>query len=162
PIHSALRSPSAESSNSRRVVCRLRTSTDWRKMKDIERRRKLRALLAGSKCLLPASIYDPLSPRIPQSIDYQISMLPETLISGTAPETQDCVLKTLTRCAHQVPRFARARNLSVFVDGDNGFGNALNVMRTVEELEHAGVAALSIEDTALPIAFGQCAGQEKL
>ncbi|MHA1530070.1 MAG: isocitrate lyase/PEP mutase family protein, partial [Alphaproteobacteria bacterium] len=41
------------------------------------------------------------------------------------------------------------------VDADHGYGNALNVMRTVEELEAAGVAALTIEDTALPQAFGQ-------
>ena len=40
------------------------------------------------------------------------------------------------------------------VDADHGYGNALNVMRTVEELETAGVAGLSIEDTLLPRAFG--------
>jgi carboxyvinyl-carboxyphosphonate phosphorylmutase len=40
------------------------------------------------------------------------------------------------------------------VDADHGYGNALNVMRTVEELETAGVAGLSIEDTLLPAAFG--------
>ncbi len=41
------------------------------------------------------------------------------------------------------------------VDADHGYGNALNVMRTVEECEAAGVAALTIEDTALPQAYGQ-------
>jgi carboxyvinyl-carboxyphosphonate phosphorylmutase len=41
------------------------------------------------------------------------------------------------------------------VDADHGYGNALNVMRTVQELETAGVAALMIEDTALPRAFGE-------
>jgi len=40
------------------------------------------------------------------------------------------------------------------VDADHGYGNALNVMRTVEELETAGVAGLSIEDTLLPRALG--------
>ena len=40
------------------------------------------------------------------------------------------------------------------VDADHGYGNALNVMRTVEELETAGVAALTIEDTVLPRTFG--------
>jgi carboxyvinyl-carboxyphosphonate phosphorylmutase len=47
------------------------------------------------------------------------------------------------------------------VDADHGYGNALNVMRTVEELETAGAAALTIEDTVLPRAFG-AAGEEQL
>ena len=47
----------------------------------------------------------------------------------------------------------RASNLSMMVDADHGYGNALNVMRTVEELETAGVSALTIEDTVLPRPF---------
>ena len=43
----------------------------------------------------------------------------------------------------------------MFVDADHGYGNALNLMRTIQELEHAGVSGLSIDDAALPIAFGQ-------
>jgi carboxyvinyl-carboxyphosphonate phosphorylmutase len=56
----------------------------------------------------------------------------------------------------------RASTLSLIVDADHGYGNALNVMRTIQELEHAGVSALSIEDTALPIPFGQPDGTETL
>jgi carboxyvinyl-carboxyphosphonate phosphorylmutase len=56
----------------------------------------------------------------------------------------------------------RVSDLSLLVDADHGYGNALNVMRTVQELEHAGVSALSIEDTALPIRFGQPEGQDEL
>jgi carboxyvinyl-carboxyphosphonate phosphorylmutase len=44
--------------------------------------------------------------------------------------------------------------LPVIADADHGYGNALNVMRTVQELERAGVAALTIEDTLLPAQFG--------
>lgn len=45
--------------------------------------------------------------------------------------------------------------MPLLVDADHGFGNALNVRRTVEELENAGVAGLTIEDTELPMAFGK-------
>ena len=51
-------------------------------------------------------------------------------------------------------RMSRAAELPVIVDADHGYGNALNVRRTVQELEAAGAAGLSIEDTLLPQAFG--------
>jgi len=56
----------------------------------------------------------------------------------------------------------RVSDLSLLVDADHGYGNALNVMRTVQELEHAGVSAMSIEDTALPIRFSQPEGKDEL
>lgn len=63
-------------------------------------------------------------------------------------------LQTLTEFADQVRRITRASELCLVVDADHGYGNALNVMRTVQELEHAGVAALMIEDLRLPASFG--------
>jgi carboxyvinyl-carboxyphosphonate phosphorylmutase len=56
-------------------------------------------------------------------------------------------------------RMSRASALPVLVDADHGYGNALNVRRTIEELETAGAAGLTIEDTLLPQAFGQAATQ---
>jgi carboxyvinyl-carboxyphosphonate phosphorylmutase len=67
----------------------------------------------------------------------------------------DLIVLTLTEFAEQARRISRASKLPFMVDADHGYGNALNVMRTVEELEAAGVAALTIEDTALPQAYGQ-------
>jgi carboxyvinyl-carboxyphosphonate phosphorylmutase len=61
---------------------------------------------------------------------------------------------TLTEFAQQANRVCRAGNLCLLVDADHGYGNALNVRRTVEELETAGVCALSIEDTVLPRSYG--------
>jgi oxaloacetate decarboxylase len=56
-------------------------------------------------------------------------------------------------------RMSRAAALPVLVDADHGYGNALNVRRTVQELETAGAAGLTIEDTLLPQAFGQAKTQ---
>jgi carboxyvinyl-carboxyphosphonate phosphorylmutase len=56
-------------------------------------------------------------------------------------------------------RMSRASTLPVLVDADHGYGNALNVRRTVHELEAAGAAGLTIEDTLLPQAFGQAGTQ---
>jgi carboxyvinyl-carboxyphosphonate phosphorylmutase len=61
---------------------------------------------------------------------------------------------TLTEFAAQAYRICRAGNLALLVDADHGYGNALNVRRTVEELETAGICALSIEDTVLPRPYG--------
>jgi len=56
-------------------------------------------------------------------------------------------------------RMSRAAALPVLVDADHGYGNALNVRRTVQELEAAGAAGLTIEDTLLPQAYGQAKTQ---
>jgi carboxyvinyl-carboxyphosphonate phosphorylmutase len=68
-------------------------------------------------------------------------------------------LITLTELAEQMRRMSRASPLPVLVDADHGYGNAMNVRRTVEELETAGAAGLTIEDTLLPQAFEQSATQ---
>jgi len=66
----------------------------------------------------------------------------------------DLIVLTLSEFADQAYRIGRAADMPLLVDADHGYGNALNVMRTVEELENAGVAALSIEDTDLPRGYG--------
>ena len=71
----------------------------------------------------------------------------------------DIALITLTELAEQMRRMSRAAALPVLVDADHGYGNAMNVRRTVEELEISGAAGLTIEDTMLPQAFGQTATQ---
>src|SRR6195256_173656 len=71
----------------------------------------------------------------------------------------DITLITLTEIAEQMRRMSRAAALPVLVDADHGYGNALNVSRTVQELEAAGAAGLPIEDTLLPKAYGQAKTQ---
>lgn len=119
-----------------------------------------RAALSGAACLSPASVYDPLSARIARSVGYTTGILAGSVASNSTLAAPDLVVLTLTELADQVRRIARVTDLGLLVDADHGFGNALNVMRTIEELEHAGAAAASIEDTLLPRAFGQAAGAE--
>ena len=66
----------------------------------------------------------------------------------------DVSVPTLTELAEQTRRISRAVNLPLMVDADHGYGNSLNVMRTVEELELAGAAGLSLEDTVMPRQHG--------
>jgi len=124
-------------------------------MNHTEQRKRLRALMAGSKCLSPASIFDPISARVAESVGYEIGLLAGSVASHSTLAAPDLIVLTLTEMADQVRRIMRVSNLSLIVDADHGYGNALNVMRTTQELEHAGVSAFSIEDTALPTPFGQ-------
>lgn len=127
-----------------------------------ERRKRLRAMLAGGKCLSPASVFDSLSARVAEAVGYELGMLAGSVASSTTLAAPDLIVLTLTEFADQIRRISRASTLSLLVDADHGYGNALNAMRTVEELEHAGVSAMSIEDTALPIRFGQPEGKDEL
>jgi len=131
-------------------------------MSHTEQRKRLRTLLAGSACLSPASVFDPLSARVAESVGYEIGMLAGSVASNTTLAAPDLIVLTLTEFADQIRRIMRVSRLSLIVDADHGYGNALNVMRTIQELEHAGVSALSIEDTALPAHFGQREGQDEL
>jgi carboxyvinyl-carboxyphosphonate phosphorylmutase len=66
----------------------------------------------------------------------------------------DLILVTMTEVVQLAQRIVGSTSLSLFVDADHGFGNALNVMRCVREFEAAGVAALTLEDTELPRPYG--------
>ncbi len=81
-------------------------------------------------------------------------MLAGSVASLAVLGAPDLIVLTLTEFADLANRICRAGNLPLLVDADHGYGNALNVKRTVEELETAGIAGLSIEDTALPRPFG--------
>ena len=127
-----------------------------------EQRERFRRVLAGGVCIRPASVFDPISARIADVLGFEVGMLAGSVASATVLGAPDLVGLTLTEFAQQIRRITRASDLSLMVDADHGYGNALNVMRTVEELEAAGVSALTLEDTVLPTPFRQQPGQEML
>jgi carboxyvinyl-carboxyphosphonate phosphorylmutase len=122
---------------------------DW-----TERRERLRAILEGGRCIFPASVYDGISARIAGDLGFEAMMLAGSVASFGVLAAPDLCVLTLSEFAAQAYRINRAGTLPLCVDADHGYGNALSVKRTVEELETAGVAALTIEDTLLPAAFG--------
>ncbi|NNE22867.1 MAG: isocitrate lyase/PEP mutase family protein [Rhizobiales bacterium] len=117
-------------------------------------RKRFRDVLNGSACVHPGSVFDPVSARIAEDLGFEVGMFAGSIASLTVLGAPDAILLTLTEFADQARRICRASNLALMCDADHGYGNALNVMRTVEELENAGVAGLSIEDTLLPMQFG--------
>jgi carboxyvinyl-carboxyphosphonate phosphorylmutase len=107
-------------------------------------------------------VFDPISARVAESVGYEIGMIGGSVIASATLAAADLLLLTLSEFAAQIHRISCASNLCLVADADHGYGNALNVMRTVQELEHAGVAALTIEDSSLPMSFGQAAGEERM
>jgi oxaloacetate decarboxylase len=123
------------------------------------RRERFRAILAGDACVHPASVFDPVSARIAEDLGFELGMLGGSTASLTVLGDPDLMLITLSELAETVHRIARAGSLPLLVDADHGFGNALSVRRTVQELESAGAAGLTIEDTLLPTPYGQARPQ---
>lgn len=119
-----------------------------------DRRQRFRAVLNGSVCVHPGSVYDAISARIAEDLGFELGMFAGSVASMTVLGAPDLIVLTLSEFAQQAYRINRAGGLPLMVDADHGYGNALNVKRTVEELETAGVGGLSIEDTELPTPFG--------
>src|SRR5687768_1585079 len=126
-------------------------------MTHTELRQRARVSLAGSECVSPASVYDALSARVAALAGFQLGLLSGSIASASTIAAPDLILITLTEFADLVRRVVRAGDLTLLVDADHGYGNALNVMRTIEETEHAGVSIVGIEDTVQPTAFGSAA-----
>ncbi|MEQ8395729.1 isocitrate lyase/PEP mutase family protein [Thalassobaculum sp.] len=123
-------------------------------MRSTTPREKFRAVLSGNQCVYPGSVYDPISARIAEDLGFEIGMFAGSIASMTVLGAPDLIVLTLSEFADQARRICRAGSLPLMVDADHGYGNALNVQRTVEELEVAGISGLSIEDTVLPRRFG--------
>ena len=119
-----------------------------------DRRKRFRAVLACDICVHPGSVHDAISARIAEDLGFEVGMFAGSVASLTVLGAPDLIVLTLSEFAGQAYRINRAGGLPLMVDADHGYGNALNVKRTVEELETAGVAGLSIEDTELPRPYG--------
>ena len=116
-------------------------------------RQKLNQQLSQSNIMVCASVFDPLSARMADEIGFKLGILGGSVASLISLGAPDINLLTLTELAAHAKRVCQASNLPVIVDGDNGYGNALNVMRTIEELEYAGASLVTIEDTILPCRY---------
>ena len=119
-----------------------------------QRRESFRQIIAGNICITPASVFDPLSARMVEDLGGKVGMLAGSVAAMAILGAPDKTLITATEFSDMAFRICRAGNLAVIADADHGYGNAMNVQRTVSELDHAGLAAVTIEDTELPQPFG--------
>lgn len=118
-------------------------------------RKDFRALLESNQCYYTASTFDPMSARIAEDLGFEVGILGGSVASLQVLAAPDFALITLSEFTEQATRIGRVARLPIIADADHGYGNALNVIRTITELERAGVAALTIEDTLLPPKYGR-------
>tara|TARA_Y100000996_G_scaffold116567_1_gene86690 strand:+ start:563 stop:1420 length:858 start_codon:yes stop_codon:yes gene_type:complete len=118
-------------------------------------RESFKNILQGEECIFPASVFDPISSRMALDLGFEVGMFAGSIASAVVLGSPDYILLTLSEFAEQSRRICRASDLPLMVDADHGYGNALNVSRTIEELENSGVSAITIEDTKLPITFNE-------
>lgn len=127
-----------------------------------KRRERMRELLESNECYHPASIFDPMSARVAEDIGFEMGMFAGSTASLTVLGAPDHIVLTLSEFADQGLRICRSIDMPLVVDADHGYGNALSVMRTVEELEISGIAAMTIEDTELPMVYGKAGSTQIL
>ena len=118
------------------------------------RRQRFRQILAGNDCIIPATVFDPLSARMVEDLGGKVGMLAGSVAAMAILGAPDKMLITASEFADMALRICRAGDLAVIADADHGYGNAMNVQRTIRDLDHAGLVAITIEDTNLPQPFG--------
>jgi 2-methylisocitrate lyase-like PEP mutase family enzyme len=122
-------------------------------------RRHLRALLRDREMIVAPGAYDGATAMLVSAAGYKAVYMTGAGVSSTYG-LPDYGLLTLTEMAGQAGRMARAVSIPVIADADTGYGNELNVTRTIHEYEAAGVAALHIEDQLSPKRCGHLVGKE--
>ncbi len=115
---------------------------------------------AGESVLMPGA-WDALSARLAGEAGFSTVFLSGFCVSGTQLGLPDYGFLTQTEMAEQARRTTAAnRDLNVVVDGDTGYGNPLNVIRTIELWEAAGAAGVFLEDQVWPKRCGHLAGKQ--
>ncbi len=118
-------------------------------------RERFRSVISRPECTLAANIFDPLSARIAHMLDYEVCFLSGSVGKVANLGVPDIVMTNMSDLVDVCRRITRIADVSLMHDGEDGFGNAVNVVRSVKELEAAGVSAIEIEDAIPPLRFNQ-------
>ncbi len=120
--------------------------------------KRLRELLAGDGIVIAGGAHDAFSARIVEQVGFELCVVTGAGVSACRgyPDVGLVSLEEMTRNARYI---ADAIDIPVIIDADNGYGNAINVIRTVREFEHSGVAGIHIEDQTWPKRCGHMFGK---
>jgi len=116
----------------------------------VNKARILRDLLARPGLVPAVGAHDALSARLIEAAGFPVVWSSSFTVSAAQRAMPDVNLLTMTETLEAAAHINRAVGLPVVADCDNGYGNAVNVVRTVEEYERAGIAALCFEDNVFP------------
>ncbi|MDB5529600.1 MAG: carboxyvinyl-carboxyphosphonate phosphorylmutase [Devosia sp.] len=120
----------------------------------------LRKLLGEGACVLAPGVYDCLSALLVKQAGFPAMMVSGAGVAASALGVPDIGLLSFTESLNVTRAIVEAADLPVIADCDTGYGNPLNVQRTVRAFESAGVAALFLEDQVAPKRCGHFAGKD--
>ena len=120
---------------------------------------RLKQALAERRALLVPGAANALTARIIEDLGFEAIYLTGAGLANTSLGVPDIGLVTMTELVEATSAISAATTLPLIVDGDTGFGNELNVVRTVRALERAGAAAIQLEDQVFPKKCGHFAGK---
>lgn len=129
-------------------------------MVELKKTTQLRQLLSSGKIVVAPGAFNALSAKIIEQAGFPAVYMTGYGASADLLGAPDYGLLTLTEMANHAARLAQAVNVPVIADGDTGYGNALNVRRTIQEYERAGVAAIHLEDQIMPKRCGHMEGKQ--
>lgn len=121
---------------------------------------RLRELLARDRIVVAPGAYDALTARLVERAGFEAVYLSGAGVSYTHLARPDVGLVTLDEMLRRAEAICSAVNIPVLADGDTGFGNAINVQRTVRAYERAGLAGIQLEDQTFPKRCGHLDGKE--
>jgi len=122
--------------------------------------KRLRDILAREEAVLVPGAYDALSAKILKQAGFEVIYMTGSGVTASVIGMPDVGLLTMTEMVNQAHNIVNATDLPVLCDADTGYGNALNVIRTVREYERAGVAGIHIEDQVAPKKCGHFEGKQ--
>ncbi len=121
---------------------------------------RLREMLAGSEPVLAPGAYDGLTARLIERAGFRAVYMTGFGTAASLLGRPDIGLLTLSEMVDNARRIAQAVEVPVIADADDGYGNPINVIRTVQEYEAAGVSAIHIEDQVSPKKCGHMEGKQ--
>jgi 2-methylisocitrate lyase-like PEP mutase family enzyme len=124
-----------------------------------EPRSRLREMLAGPEMIVAPFVFDCLQAKLAAAAGFDAVYM-TGFGTAAARGYPDLGLLTMSEMAANARAISQSVNVPVICDADTGYGNALNVWRTVREYEDAGVSALHIEDQVFPKRCGFLAGKQ--
>ena len=127
---------------------------------DMSKGARLRGLLEARRAVLAPGAANALTARLIADAGFETVYVTGAGIANTRLGLPDIGLVTLSELADTVTSIAEICDLPLVVDADTGFGNPLNMVRTVRTLERAGANAIQVEDQVFPKRCGHFSGQE--
>ena len=121
---------------------------------------RLRTLLARDKIIVAPGAFDTLSARLVEQAGFPAVYVTGAGVASSRLGLPDIGLATMTEVLETAKNITGATNIPVICDTDTGYGNALNLMRTVREFERIGVAAIQVEDQITPKRCGHTEGKQ--